>query len=72
MRFLADAGISPKTIQFLTELCHDAVHVRTLNLQRATDAELIERARQDSSVVVTFDLDFGEILALGHWRSPAS
>ena len=27
--------------------------------------ELIEKARVDSRVVLTFDLDFGEILALG-------
>ena len=71
MRFLADAGISPKTVKSLTELGHDAVHVRALNLQRATDAELIELARQDSRIVVTFDLDFGAILALGALDKPS-
>jgi predicted nuclease of predicted toxin-antitoxin system len=65
MRFLADAGVSPKTVEFLTQLGHEAVHVRTLGLQHARDAELVERARTDSSVVLTFDLDFGELLALG-------
>jgi predicted nuclease of predicted toxin-antitoxin system len=44
MRFPADAGISPKTVQFLTELGRDAVHVRTLGLQRASDTEPIKRA----------------------------
>ena len=29
------------------------------------DAELVERARADSSIVVAFDLDFGDVLALG-------
>ena len=33
MRFLADAGISPKTVEFLNKLGHEAVHVRTLGLQ---------------------------------------
>ena len=65
MRFLADAGVSPKTVDFLKQLGHEAVHVRTLGLARAADAELIHLARTDSSVVVTFDLDFGDILALG-------
>ena len=64
MRFLADAGISPKTVEFLKQLGHEAVHVRTLGLQRAPDAELVHRARADSSVVLTFDLDFGAVLAL--------
>jgi predicted nuclease of predicted toxin-antitoxin system len=71
MRFLADAGISPKTVDFLKQLGHEAVHVRTLGLARAMDAELVERARADSSVVVTFDLDFGDILALGVLDKPS-
>lgn len=33
-------------------------------MHRSTDAEVIERARQESRVVITFDLDFGDILAL--------
>jgi predicted nuclease of predicted toxin-antitoxin system len=65
LRFLADAGISPKNVEFLQALDHEAVHVRSLGLQRAADRELVERARVDSSVVLTIDLDFGEILALG-------
>ena len=60
MRFLADAGVSPKTVDFLKQLGHEAVHVRTLGLTRAADAELVTRARTESSVVVTFDLDFGD------------
>jgi predicted nuclease of predicted toxin-antitoxin system len=71
MRFLADAGISPKTVDFLRNLGHEAVHVRTLGLARAADAELVDRARTDSSVVVTFDLDFGDILALGVLHKPS-
>ena len=71
MRFLADAGVSPKTVEFLKQLGHEAVHVRTLGLQRAPDAELVERARADASVVLTFDLDFGEILALGILDKPS-
>ena len=65
MRFLADAGILPRTVEFLRLCGHDAVHVRELALQRATDRELIDKARADSRVLLTFDLDFGEILALG-------
>jgi predicted nuclease of predicted toxin-antitoxin system len=58
MRFLADIGISSKTIDFLKQLGHDATHVRTLGLQRAPDAEIIQRAHVDRSVALTFDLDF--------------
>lgn len=71
MRFLADAGISPKTVEFLTQLGHEATHVRTLGLQRAPDVVLVERARADGSVVITFDLDFGDILAPGVLDKPS-
>ena len=71
MRFLADAGISPKTVDFLKNLGHDAVHIRTLGLERAADSELVRRASVDSSVVLTFDLDFGDILALGVLDKPS-
>jgi predicted nuclease of predicted toxin-antitoxin system len=65
MRFLADAGISPKTVEFLKQLGHEATHVRTLGMQRAPDAQVIALARSDGSVVLSFDLDFGDLLALG-------
>ena len=72
MRFLADAGLSPKTVEFLRQLGHEATHVRDLGLQRARDSELVERARTDGSVIVTFDLDFGDILALGVLDKPST
>jgi predicted nuclease of predicted toxin-antitoxin system len=71
MRFLADAGVSPKTIEFLKQIGHEAAHVRSLGLQRAPDAELVQRARTDRSIIITFDLDFGDILALGVLDKPS-
>jgi predicted nuclease of predicted toxin-antitoxin system len=60
MRFLADVGISPRTVEFLTQLEHDAVHARTLNLHRAADRSIVEHVRPYARIVVTFDLDFGD------------
>ena len=71
MRFLADAGISGKTVDFLRALAHDAVHVRELLLQRAADRELVDRAIAESRILLTFDLDFREILALGVLKQPS-
>ena len=72
MRFLADAGISPKTVDFLKQLGHDATHVRTLGLRRAPDARIVDWARTDGSIVLSFDLDFGDILALGVMDKPSA
>ena len=71
MRFLADAGLSPATVDFLIRLGHEAIHVRTLGMQRAPDADVVAHARADSSVVLTFDLDFGDVLALGVLDKPS-
>jgi predicted nuclease of predicted toxin-antitoxin system len=72
MRFLADAGISPKTVDFLKQLGHEAIHVRTLGLQRASDAQVVQRALTDGSIVLSFDLDFGDLLALGVMDKPSA
>jgi predicted nuclease of predicted toxin-antitoxin system len=45
MRFLADGGISPRTVEFLRRLNHDVVHVREINMQRAEDSAVLDRAR---------------------------
>src|SRR5688572_19664909 len=71
MRFLADAGISPNTVEFLKQLGHEATHVRTLGMQRAPDAQVIALARTDGSIVLSFDLDFGDLLALGVTDKPS-
>jgi predicted nuclease of predicted toxin-antitoxin system len=71
MRFLADAGVSPKTIEFLRQLGEEVAHVRELGLERSLDSEIVERARVDGSIVVTFDLDFGDVLALGVLDKPS-
>ena len=71
MRFLADAGISPRTVEFLREIGHDVVHVRDLSMQRAGDEVVADRARVESRVVLTFDLDFGEVLAVGILDRPS-
>src|SRR5436309_11691856 len=71
MRFLADAGISPHTVSFLRQLGHEVTHVRALGMQRAPDVEVTDRARADAAVVLTFDLDFGDVLALGVLEKPS-
>lgn len=71
MRFLADAGISPHTVEFLRQSGHDAVHVRELAIQQAADRDIVDRARAEDRVLLAFDLDFGEILALGVLDRPS-
>ena len=71
MRFLADMGISPKTVLFLQYLEHDAVHLHEQALDRLQDSEILDKARAESRVILTHDLDFGELVAASRERLPS-
>ena len=68
MRFLADMGVSGGVLQWLRQTGHDAAHLRELGLHRLADKGVFERAAAEGRTILTFDLDFGEILALSSSR----
>jgi len=57
-------GVAPKVVAWLQEQGHDVWHLAERGLERMPDSEIFGRAAQENRVVLTFDLDFGEILAL--------
>jgi predicted nuclease of predicted toxin-antitoxin system len=63
MRFLADMGVSLRVVEWLRSSGHDAVHLRDEGLQRLPNGEIFGKAIREERVVLTFDLDFGEIVA---------
>jgi predicted nuclease of predicted toxin-antitoxin system len=63
MKFLANMGISPDTVKFLREEGHRATHLHEEGLDRMADADILAKARQEGAIVLTSDLDFGELLA---------
>ncbi|HEY7328548.1 MAG TPA: DUF5615 family PIN-like protein [Gemmataceae bacterium] len=63
MRFLADMGVSQQVVEWLRNHGHDAVHLRDEGLQRLPNGEIFQKARHEQRIVLTFDLDFGEIVA---------
>ncbi len=71
MRFLADMGVSMYTVRWLRAQGHEAVHVRELGRQRASDAEILAIALADQRAVITMDLDFGQLLAITGGRLPS-
>jgi len=62
VKFLADMGISPKTIAFLHALGHDAVHLSEQGLERLPDPEIVAKAHQESRVLLVHDLVLGNCL----------
>ena len=71
MRFLADMGVSLGVVNWLRENGHDAIHLRDEGLQSATDEVVFEMAASELRVLLTFDLDFGEIIALSTEQPPS-
>jgi predicted nuclease of predicted toxin-antitoxin system len=71
VRFLIDNALSPQVAEQLSQAGHDAVHVRDLAIQHASDEVIFERAQQDDRVVVSADTDFGTLLASRREGSPS-
>lgn len=71
MKFLADMGISPKTVSFLCDLGHDAIHLHDQGLDRLSDSGILRKAREESRILLTHDLGFGELVAASGAKLPS-
>lgn len=71
MRFLTDMGISPATAAWLRALGHDAIHLRDEGLNRLADPEVLQKAGDEKRILVTCDLDFGYLVAVGGLSLPS-
>lgn len=71
MRFLADMGVSVTTVQALRAAGHETMHLREEGLIRLPDAEIAAKALRERRIVLTFDLDFGNILAAARGAAPS-
>lgn len=63
MRFLADMGVSKQVVEWLRANGHDAAHLNDEGLHRLPNGEIFVKAARERRIVLTFDLDFGEIAA---------
>ena len=68
MRFLADMGVSQGVVEWLRSAGHDAIHLRDEGLHRLPNGEIFQKGFIEHRVVLTFDLDFGEIVAASEGR----
>ena len=64
MRFLCDMGVSAKVVEWLRSQGHESTHLRDEGLQTLDDRAIFAKAIAENRVIVTFDLDFGEIAAM--------
>jgi len=71
LRFLADIHISPATTSELRDRGWDTVRVSEVLEATSSDADILEYARQHGRTVVTQDLDFSALLAIGGHSAPS-
>src|SRR5712691_2127109 len=61
-------GVDVRIAEWLRRHGHDAVHLREEGLHRAPDEQVLGKALAENRIVITFDLDFGDLAALTHDR----
>src|SRR5437773_2002892 len=61
MRFLVDESSGAAVAEFLREQGHEVLAVAEA-MPQAEDADILEKACSDRSIVVTNDKDFGELI----------
>lgn len=64
-------GISPACAQFLRGRGFEAVHLEHIGQARLRDPQILEMARREGFVLVTHDLDFGELVAASGGELPS-
>jgi predicted nuclease of predicted toxin-antitoxin system len=71
MKLVVDMNLSPRWVNLLTEAGIEATHWSTLGAANAPDVEIMAFAKAKGYVVLTHDLDFGEILAATQGDKPS-
>jgi len=64
MRFLTDQDVYYSTVKLLQELGNDVLTANQLNMSRASDEELLIKAKELNRLFVTRDKDFGALVFL--------
>ena len=71
LRYLADMNLSPQTVAALQREGLDIIRVSDVMPGTAQDSDILSFARQHDQVIITQDLDFSRLIALGGYASPS-
>jgi predicted nuclease of predicted toxin-antitoxin system len=67
-QFLVDVCVDIRLARWLSDQGYDARHLRDEGLQSLPNGQIFAKAIAEGRIVVTHDLDFGEISALTHGK----
>ena len=71
MNIIIDMNLSPSWTEVFRRAGWQAEHWSKIGAPSASDAAILETAREQGAVVFTHDLDFGRLLALTHAEGPS-
>ena len=71
LEFLANMNISPLTVKDLSMLGWNIVRIPEIMDSKSKDIYILTYARDHNKVVITQDLDFSSLLALGGYEKPS-
>lgn len=60
MKLLFDQNISPKLVESLKDWFPNSVHVQNIGLDKATDSEIWDHAKDNDFILISKDADFAE------------
>jgi predicted nuclease of predicted toxin-antitoxin system len=71
VKLLLDQGLPRSAAEALRQLGFEAVHLGAIGMAKASDQDILERARREGETVVTLDADFHALLALSGSGTPS-
>jgi predicted nuclease of predicted toxin-antitoxin system len=71
LKILLDMNLTPRWVGFLRERGHQAVRCSEVGLASASDLEVLRFAAAHGYLLLTHDLDFGDLLAYSREAGPS-
>ena len=71
LEFLANMNISPLTVEQLRQQGWNIIRVSEIMNSNSKDKEVLAYARDNNKVLITQDLDFSMLLAVGGYTKPS-
>ena len=71
LEFLANMNISPLTVEALRREGLHVIRVSEVLDKKSKDTEILDYARTHNKVIITQDLDFSTLLAIGGYAKPS-
>lgn len=71
MKFLLNMNLPRKLGDYLIDKEHEARHAGNVGMFKSPDIDIVKHARLNDEVIITHDLDYGNILAFSKEQKPS-